>query len=304
MQSTTEMTPTETLIENAERQRRLLRRAAWAGVAFVAVSILIVVGHPLYVRWQLRQHGWVLNTSMRGGLPDWVPQWAEPWFAKICTAQLAGKPLHVSDLESLRRFSDLAKVDFDSTDVSAQSLAVLSQFPDLSSVVFLGVQIDATGLRHLATHRKLESIEFLDVYLDDSALEILATFHRLGALDVTDVTDENLRHLSRLHRLTHLGLWKSHVTDDGATWLTDNCPSLETLSIRGGPMTDVGLAEIARLPHLNYLQLVDVPITDDGIRHLMSCSTMTTLVLQKTKVTSAGVTELRKSHPSLNVTIK
>ncbi|GDY10472.1 hypothetical protein LBMAG52_39600 [Planctomycetia bacterium] len=48
MQSTTEMTATETLIVEAEWQRRLLRRATWAGVAFVAVAILFVVSQPLY----------------------------------------------------------------------------------------------------------------------------------------------------------------------------------------------------------------------------------------------------------------
>ena len=69
-------------------------------------------------------------------------------------------------------------------------------------------------------------------------------------------------------------------------------------------MTDAALREVARLPHLNYLELVDVPITDDGIRHLKSCSTLTTLMLQKTKVTSAGVTEMRKSLPTLEVSIE
>ena len=70
MQSPTEMTPIETIIDDAERQRKLLRRVCWAGVAFVAVAIPFVVSQPLYVRWQLRQHGWKLEPSPgRGGLP-------------------------------------------------------------------------------------------------------------------------------------------------------------------------------------------------------------------------------------------
>lgn len=327
MQSTSEMTPTETLLENAERQRRLLRRACWAGVAFVVAAILFAIGYPLFVRWQLRQHGWELHTSALRGLPAWVPRWADPWFGQIDSAVHERSWLQVSDLNLLRRFPNLHDIRLESTDISEPAFEALSNLSQVDCVVILSAQFDAAGLRHLAAHPKLDVL-LIDVALDDNALETVVTCHQLRGLGLRGVTDEKLRHVSRLHRLTHLDLRNSHVTDDGATWLADNCPSLESLYIQGGPMNDVGLAELARLhnlhtlflhnmtitddglaelarlPDLRTLYLEDMTISDDGILKLKSCPILQTINIKNTKVTSAGVTELRKSLPTLKVSIE
>ncbi len=328
MQSTSEMTPTETLIENAERQRRWLRRVCWAGVAFVVVAIMFAIGIPLRERSLLRQHGWKIGNQLEHhGLPEWVPGWAGPWFGRIDFAIYEQSSLQVSDLKMLHRFPKLHEMLLDSTDLPEPAFESLSKLSQVDSMVIRSAQVDAAGLRHLATHPKLEGLSF-GLALDDKALETLATYHHLSALGLTGVTDENLRHVSRLHRLTHLDLLKSHVTDDGATWLADHCPSLKGLMIQGGPMTDVGLAELARLldlsslflqdltisdnglaelvrfPNLRMLFLHDMTISDDGILKLKSCPTLQTIDIKNTKVTSAGVAELRKSLPTLKVSIE
>lgn len=303
MQSTSETTPTETFIENAARQRRLLRRGCWAGIVFVVVAILFVVSQPLYVRWQLRQHGWKLSQSWGLGLPDWAPQWAVPWFGRIDFAVHERSPLQASDLNLLRRFPNLQGIILDSTEISEPAFESLSKLSQVERVTIRSARLDAVGLRHLATHPKLKSLSF-DVALDDNALKTVATCPQLIVLGLTGVTDENLRHVSRLHRLPRLVLTKSHVTDDGSTWLADNCSSLEILMIQGGPMTDLGLAELARLPKLRTLSLQDMTISDDGILKLKSCPLLQTINVKNTKVTSAGVTELRKSLPTLKVSIE
>ena len=128
MQSPTEMTPIETIIDDAERQRKLLRRVCWAGVAFVAVAILFVVSQPLYVRWQLRQQGWKLEPSPgRGGLPgrglpDWAPQWADFWFGKFERVHLKRSPLRPGDLDLLQRLRKVGWIHLESTDVSELAL--------------------------------------------------------------------------------------------------------------------------------------------------------------------------------------
>lgn len=302
MQSTTEMTPTETLIENAERQRRLLRRACWAGVAFVVAVILFPIGNSLFVRWQLRQRGWVLDCAMgQRGLPDWTPQWADAWFGKIECAHLERAPLRASDLESLQRFPNLDCMIFESTEVSESALAAMSQFPELSALVFNSVQLEPAGLRHFATHRKLDAMNFRDMILDDSALEDLATCHRLTGLRLTGVTDDNLRCLSRLSKLEGLGLLNCRMTDDGARRLVADHSSLRTLSIYEAPMTDTAMNEFARLPNLTFLELYDVPITDSGIQQIKSYPKLQTLTVKNTKLTPEGITELRRALPSLHV---
>ena len=303
MQSTSEMTPTETLIENAERQRRWIRRFCWAGVVFVVVTLLLVVSQPLYVRWQLRQHDWKLEPYSPRGLPDWAPQWADPWFGRINFAMHERSSLQISDLNLLRRFPSLRTIRLDSAGISESAFESLSKLSQVENMWIRSARFDAAGLRHLARHPKLKCLSF-DMALDDNALETVATCHQLTLLGLTGSTDANLRDVSRLHRLTRLGLTKSHVTDDGATWLADNCPSLEILRIQGGPMTDVGLAELARHPNLRALFLQDMTISDDGILKLKSCPLLQTINVKNTKVTSAGVTELRKSRPTLKVSVE
>ena len=69
-------------------------------------------------------------------------------------------------------------------------------------------------------------------------------------------------------------------------------------------MTDVGLAELARHPNLRALFLQDMTISDDGILKLKSCPLLQDINVKNTKVTSAGVTELRKSRPTLKVSVE
>ena len=141
--------------------------------------------------------------------------------------------------------------------------------------------------------------------LDDSAIEIIGTCHQLKELRVTGVTDDNLRHLSRLDRLKGLGLMNnSRLTDEGARRLVDQFPGLVTLMIHDASLSDTALAEFARLSKLQSVQIRDTPITDDGILEFKSCPTLRALYLKNTLVTPAGAAELRKSLPTVEVKIE
>ena len=61
-----ETSATESLIAAAERQRRLLRRTCWTGFVFAVAALLVVLGYPQFARWQLRRHGWELDTPFSG----------------------------------------------------------------------------------------------------------------------------------------------------------------------------------------------------------------------------------------------
>ena len=121
-------------------------------------AILFVVGHPLFVRWQLRQHGWVVDSGIyaRGRLPEWVPELAIPWFGQIVDAKLERSVLRMNDLGSLREFRQLESLHLISTDVSEQHLAAASQLSPIFWLSFDDVQLESSGLRHLAALPKLE----------------------------------------------------------------------------------------------------------------------------------------------------
>lgn len=303
MQSASEMTPTETLIENAERQRRWLRRAAWAGVAFVVAAILFAVGYPPFIRWQLRQHGWYLTNSSNRGLPDWIPRWADPWFGRIDHVSLGRTPLRIGDLELLQRFPDIDSIVIYSADLSDSALEKLSQLPKLSLVEFHSVRLESVGLRHFATSPNLEHVNFFGTVLDDVALENISACRKLKQLFVTGMTDDNLRQLSRLDRLYNLGLVDPRLTDDGLRRLPGELPSLQLLWIQNAPLSASAIAECARRSKLRTVQLKDVPITDSGLLEFENCSTLQVLQLQTSRVTPTGAEELRKRAPNVHVEI-
>lgn len=310
MHSTSEITPTETLIENAERQRRWLRRAAWAGVAFVAVAILFIVSQPLYVRWQLRQHGWKLEPSPgRGGLPgrglpDWAPQWADFWFGKFERVHLKRSTLGPGDLHLLQRLPEVGWLHLESTGVSELALEQLGKLPDLWVVDFDDVKLESAGLRHLAAAPKLEALNFYNTVLDETALKGIAHCRHVTGLRLTSISDGDLRHLSRLHGLRGLGIHDCRLTDAGARQLVDGLPGLTTLLISNASFSDAAVAEFARLPKLEYLTLADVPITDAGVSELKTCVSLKGVSFKNSKATSASITELRKSLPKLEVSIE
>jgi len=54
-------------------------------------------------------------------------------------------------------------------------------------------------------------------------------------------------------------------------------------------------------PRLARLDLASTTITDVGLKHLAACKQLTLLNLTGTRVTAAGINELRKSLPRLRI---
>jgi hypothetical protein len=292
------------LIESGERQRRRLRRACWVGFGLSLLAFVVVVGHPLSIRWRLQQHGWTFVTTARRMLPDWVPEWAAPWFGRYECARLHWAPLHVHDLELLRRLApELRCIDLVATEMSEAALAVLPQFPELSILELQEVRLDSAGLRHLKTIPKLEVLQCIKSRVDHDAMPHVADCRGLTDLCLWDTTNDDLRCLSSLSRLRSLALIESQITDDGVKELVDGFPNLESLTVFSAPITDIGLGVLTRLRKLRSMTLDDMPITDEGIQQLGGCPALGYLLLQKTKVTASGVTELQTSHPRIKASV-
>ena len=297
----------ESTIEVAERQRRWLRRGCWIGCGLALVAIVVVMSFPLFARWQLRRHGWELDTPFSGrtgGAGSVDAQWVDHWFGRIDAAHLKHASLRTSDIALLRQFPNAGWITLESTDVSDSELATISQLPNLWGLDFDTVRLESTALRHLATAGKLEALNFYNMVLDDTALEYIAACHNPTGLRLTGVTDDNVRYLARIPSLLGLGIRDCRLTDQGAKHLANRCLGLKVLNLDGGTFSDAAIDEFARLPNLEDLSLSDVAITDDGILKLKTCTTLKNVYFRKTKVTAAGAAELRKSLPSLDVFIE
>jgi hypothetical protein len=296
----------EATVEVAERQRRWLRRGCWIRCSLTLLAVVVVMSFPLYARWQLRRHGWELGTSTFEKLPSWAPnwEWAELWFGRLEHAHLRRTSLQLSDLDLLRHLPEVEWILLESTDLSDSALEKIAQFPYVSMVTLISVKMESTGLRHLSNSTKLEAIVFFDMTLAARDLEHLASCRHLTETRIEELTDENGAYLSRLPRLKRLELSNCRLTNDGVKQLADGCLELEVLFLSGGKLSDAAVAEFARLPKLDHLDLGDMAITDEGLLNLKACAALKSVRIWKTKVTDAGVAELRKSHPSLSVSIQ
>ena len=89
--------------------------------------------------------------------------------------------------------------------------------------------------------------------------------------------DERLKEVSKLQNLTHLYLHTTKITDDG-------------------------LKELAKLQQLQQLNLMfPAQITDEGLKEMAKLQKLEWLSLTGTKVTEAGVAELKKALPNCRI---
>ena len=106
--------------------------------------------------------------------------------------------------------------------------------------------------------------------MTDAVLADVARIETITALDLGGskaLTDEGVRHLSRLPRLKHLDLGGTAITDRGLQALR-GLSALETLSLAGTHITDEGLAHLAHCHQLRQINLSWTRTGDGAIRAL------------------------------------
>jgi len=122
--------------------------------------------------------------------------------------------------------------------------------------------------------------------MTDAALARVTAIDGITALYLAGsrgVTDEGIRHLSRLPRLEHLDLSGTSITDRGMEVLRRTA-ALRSISMTGTNVTDAGAAHLADCPALEAVNLAWTNTGDGAIRAL------------------AGKTQLREFHSGNHVT--
>lgn len=335
MTATPETYDIEDAIAASERQRRALRRVIWVGIAVALPAIVFVVGYPLCVRWQLRQHGWHLDnmfgeTGFRGRTQAWI----EEHFGRVDGTQLQahfeGEKLLVRDLERLRQFPNITQVIFKLTDVSEPALAALSKLPNVEMLHFHTARLEPKGIHHLANLPKLWQIQMAEMNLEDSTLQNLAKCHQLHALDLlrVSVPDDSLRHLTKLpqlqrlmlkptsisnselehitncRNLDHLEISFSHVDDEAAS-LLPRLTQIRTLHLSMCNVSDIGARRIVEgCPSLRILWFGDVPMTDAAVADFAKLPNLGSLTLERIPVTDAGIQSLAGCSTLKSLTVR
>ena len=82
-----------------------------------------------------------------------------------------------------------------------------------------------------------------DVSIDDSTIELISSLRELEELFLTGITDDDLKHVGRLH-------------------------NLRILVIRDNPISDRGLDHLHSLRTLEQINIIKTKVTDDGVAKL------------------------------------
>lgn len=210
------------------------------------------------------------------------------------------------------------------TTTTDADLACLSGLPNIDTLCLDRTQVTGVGLDSLPNAKRILALQLSGTQVSDESLVHFAPLSGLKylTLDKTKVTDAGLVHLSGLTNLRMLLLRDTNLTDDGLAHLTplldletlllDNTgvgdaglnqlpPDLKALGLSGTPVTNAGLATIARLTKLEYLNLSNSSITDAGLVQLENLPNLQALTVTNTQVTDAGVANLQKKLPALKI---
>lgn len=310
-----------------KQERRWLRRSCWGGCGLAVAIVLFVVGHSLFVRWQLQQDGWEVGGRYFGfsGFPMWQREVAKFWIYSVEDVYLEDHPIQPRDLGLLRKFPKLKSIDLQRTTVSEVTATQFAQCLTLERLSLWDVDINDPSIAQIANCRSLRKVRLGNMPVNDESLIHLQKLNQLVALTLDEtgskgfqhitncssletleiygghLTDADLTSLTRLAKLRKLSLYECSVTDEGAKNLAGSALGLTELDLRGNPLTDAAMPYLARLPDLEYLVLGDQPITDDGLRELKACASLGRLVVKSTNVTSSGIDELKRANPKLRV---
>ena len=121
-----------------------------------------------------------------------------------------------------------------------------------------------------------------------------------GIRNATQITDEGLKDVAKLHNLKSLSLDRSNITDAGLKEVA-KLQNLKYLSLDNTRITDAGLKEVAKLQNLKWLMLDRTNITDAGLKEVAKLQELVQLYLYHTKITYEGLAELKKAMPNCEI---
>ena len=160
----------------------------------------------------------------------------------------------------------------------------------LGEVELTNGEVEAIG-----SLKSLQRLSLSKTNVTDQQIRTMQRLHNLVELNLTgtQIGDESLNRLGSFPKLERLNLTKTKITDEGLHALRQ-FKSLRSLSIDRCRITDEGMKTLAELPRLETLKLSETSITDDAINFLKDSASLRGLVLAETEVSQAGLDSLSK----------
>ncbi len=150
----------------------------------------------------------------------------------------------------------------------------------------------------------LQELSLQGSSVTDDGLKKLAGLKKLTRLylDSTEITDHGLKTLASFPSLLSVGLQRTHVTDKGLKELEKS--KIGSLGLARTRVGDAGIPSLGKMPALGVLDLGMTAITDKGLAQMATADAfrkLGTLALEDTGVSDEGLKALNdpKTLPSL-----
>ncbi len=207
-------------------------------------------------------------------------------------------------LKELTGLKSLKTLYLTYTTITDAGLKELAPLKSLRELHLHHTAIRDAGLKHLAALKSLKRLILVNTQVTDQGLHALAGLKlQLLAIPETARTDRALGpYLAALEDPVKLELGSWNLTDAGVKELA-GLKSLKVLYLgSGAPLTDACLKVVGKLTSLEEFSTTSNLITDAGLKELTGLKSLKVLFLASSKVTNAGLDELRESLPDCKIT--
>jgi Leucine-rich repeat (LRR) protein len=148
-------------------------------------------------------------------------------------------------------------------------------------------------------------VTFLDFYGArdiPAAIVHVKEFPQLKMLNFSssNLSDEDMEHLSTAKNVEELGLHGTQITNDGLVHIA-GLANLRMLNLNDTQIGDAGLAHVSGLTNLTQLRLQSTQVTDAGLPHIEPLKNLVVVWLSGSQVTAEGAEQLRKVLPGADI---
>lgn len=180
-------------------------------------------------------------------------------------------------------------------------LAPLRGLSKLKSLSLFCIPVDDAGLDRIKGLTQLASLDVSGEGITDAGLASIATMSKLVLLRIRKSSIRDLSQLSPiLPRLRVLEIGETSIADDGLRPLAGS--TLRMLFLRDTALSDERLEHLVKIKSLNLLDISGSMVSDAGLARLAGLTQLKELIIERTAVSEATLTALRKALPRLTIT--
>ncbi len=203
-----------------------------------------------------------------------------------------GSGINGGGLKEIKDLKNLQELNLTFTAVGDDALKHLKELKHLKTLTLGQTLVTDAGLKELGELKDMEELDLDGTAVTDVGMKAIAGMPRLKRLILggTKITNAGLKEINVLKNLVVLDLDHTKMSDDGLMEIK-KFTELQVLFLNGAKITDRGLKELGGLK-IHWLGLKDTAVTSDGMKHVKELKELEKLNLQGTQVDDASLREL------------